>query len=58
MFEVHIRSINDIINDEGLFLTYDEFCNIYPNVNKNFVEYMSIIIAIKAWIKKDNCNKN
>jgi hypothetical protein len=52
MFEAHIRYINDIINDEGLLLTSDEFCNMYPQVNINFLEYWSIMNATKAWIKK------
>ncbi|XP_062599221.1 uncharacterized protein LOC134260692 [Saccostrea cucullata] len=51
MFNNNIRRVNDIINEDGSFLSFESFCNTYPMIKMNFLEYSSIIHAIKSWIK-------
>lgn len=57
MFFNNIKYFNDFIDEEGLFLIYEFFCNIYLKVKINFLEYMSVINVIKVWIKKVKFDK-
>ena len=52
LFDNNIRYINDIIEEDGTFFNYETFCNTYTSVKINFLEYASIIHAIKTFIKK------
>ena len=56
LFVNNIRYINDIIEEDGSFYTYDTFCNTYQDVKLNFLEYAGIIHAVKTWKKK--CGEN
>ena len=51
LFDNNIRYINDIIEEDGTFLNYRTFCDTYNSVKINFLEYASIIHAIKTFIK-------
>ena len=57
MFDSGIRRINDIINEDGSLLCFESFCNTYPDIRIYFLEYNSIIHAIRAWMKRYGCNK-
>ena len=46
-----IYFINDIIDKNGYFLTYEQFKNKYDNI-ANFLEYTSLISSIKEYIKR------
>ncbi|XP_056014216.1 uncharacterized protein LOC130052654 [Ostrea edulis] len=52
MFDSNIRLINDIINEDGSLFSFKHFCDIYTNIRIIFLEYISIIHAVRAWIKK------
>ena len=51
LFVNNIRYVNDIIEEDGSFLTYDTFCDTYQDVRFNFLEYAGIIHAVKSWQK-------
>ena len=57
MFDSGIRRINDIINEDGSLLCFESFCNTYPDIRINFLDYNSINHAIRAWMKKYGCGK-
>jgi hypothetical protein len=57
MFDSGIRRLNDIIQEDGSLLEYESFVNIYPHLNINFLEYNSMIHAIKTWMKNNLCVK-
>ena len=52
LFDNNIRYINDIIEEGSTFLSFDKFCDMYTNVKVNFLEYASIIHAVKTYIRK------
>ena len=45
MFNSGVRTINDLIDDEGQFLTFEQY-GANSNVNVNFIVYRGIIAAI------------
>ena len=48
LFKHNILFVNDIIHEDGTFYTYENFTTTYPHVNINFLEFVSIIQALKA----------
>ena len=45
----HINFVKDLIDENGNFLTYNEFVRSY-NVRSNFLEYYGVINSIKSYI--------
>ena len=54
MFDSNIRMINDIINEDGSLFSFEHFCNTFTNIKINFLEYNSIIHAVRTWIRNSN----
>lgn len=47
----NIYTINDLLKNDGTFLTFTEFIGSYENIT-NFLEYAGIISSIKAYLTK------
>ena len=43
--------VNDLLNEEGHFMKYEEFQNTY-HINTNFLRYQSLISAVKSFMKR------
>ena len=56
LFDNNVRYINDVIDEHGDFLDYKTFCDFFPNVKINFLDYASIIHATNTFIKKSSVN--
>ena len=47
--------VHQLLNNE-VFLTFDQFCNKYSNINTNFLQFHGIVRAIKRYIRSKNFN--
>ena len=52
-FKKGARLINDLINDNGEFFSYEEFSEIL-SIQTNYLQYCGTIKAIKAYLKNNN----
>ena len=41
-----------MINKDGGFLSYNQFTNIYGGVKTNFLEFLSVIQAVKKYFRQ------
>ena len=48
IFDSGVRTINDLVNTDGMFLSLDDFCNTF-SININFLEYNALLRAIRQF---------
>ena len=48
----NIFLVNTLINKDGEFLSYNQFTNIYGGVKTNFLEFFSVIQAVKKYFRQ------
>ena len=50
-FENNVHTVNSLLDEEGKFMTYNNFINVYKNVKTNFLEFLSVTQAIKKCMR-------
>ena len=53
-FDNEIRKIRDLLNENGNFMSFDQFKNAHPNVPTDFLTYQGILNAIRCYLRKSN----
>jgi len=54
--DYNILYIGDLIKNDGSFLTHEEFIDLYPGINTNFLDFEGAIRAINDFKVKCNIN--
>lgn len=51
-FQVGVIAVGHLLNCTGEFLSYDQYCEMYPQVATNFLVYAGIINALKEYMHR------